>query len=51
MWKCVRRLSHPYISHGKTRFLRGLAKKRIKIYEGNIIIENNLMKVISRISI
>jgi len=35
----------------KARVLRGLAKKRIKICEGNIIIENNLMKVISRISI
>lgn len=35
----------------KARVLRGLAKKIIKIYERNIIIKNNLMKIISRISI
>jgi hypothetical protein len=35
----------------KARFLSDLAKKRIKNWEVIIIIENNLMKVISLFSI
>lgn len=35
----------------KIRFLRGLAKKRIKIYEVIIIVEKNLMNIMLRGSI